>query len=150
MIVKSDSRFYEIWLMQSLNSALKQHLLSASANALRILNNKSDLRISFHQLHKIHKRALPLEMMKYRLSIQLYKVYNDSNMNEDWMDMNVQQNFNSRLTVIQINDFSNLKIGKNILANRFGILNNTLTYDCLNLSLISFKLHSKKLFLTSN
>ena len=60
-------------------------------------------------------------MMKYRLSIQLYKVYNDSNMNEDWMDMNVQQNFNSRLTVIQINDFSNLKIGKNILANRFDV-----------------------------
>ena len=59
-----------------------QHLLSASANALRILNNKSDLRISFHKLHKIHKRSLPLEMMKYCLSIQLYKVYNDSNMSE--------------------------------------------------------------------
>ena len=136
--------------MQSLTSALKQHLLSASANTLRILNIKSDLRISFHQLHKIHKRALPLEMMKYWLSIQLYKGYNDCNMNDDWMDMNMQQNFNSRLTFVQINDFSNLTIGKNILANRFGVLNNTLTYDCLNLSLNSFKLHCKKIFLITN
>ena len=66
----------EIWLMQSLSPTLKRHLLSASANALKLLNNVSDLRISHEQIHNLHKRALPMDMMKYRLSIQLYKTYN--------------------------------------------------------------------------
>ena len=69
-----------------------------------------------------------MDMMKYRLSIQLYKVHNDYNTNEDWMDLNIQQNFNSRQTCIQINDYLNLKIGKNILANRLGVLNNSVQF----------------------
>ena len=53
-------------------------------------------------------------MMKYRLAIQLYKSYNEYISNDDWMDLNLQQNFNSRLLTVQINDFSNLKIGEMI------------------------------------
>ena len=76
--------------------ALKQHLLSASSNALRLLNNKSDLWISFEQLHRLHKRALPCDIMNYRLSIQLYKIYNEHILNEDWLDINFQQNHIAR------------------------------------------------------
>ena len=64
------------------------------------------------------------DIMKYRLSIQLFKIYNGYILNDDWMDMNVQQNFNARLNSVQINDMSNLSLGKNILSNRLGILNN--------------------------
>ena len=65
-------------------------------HALRILNNKSDIRISFEQIHRIQNRALPLNMTKYRLSSQLYKSYNGHIMNDDWMDLNFQQNFNAK------------------------------------------------------
>ena len=62
-----------------------------------------------------------MDMMKYRLSIQLYKIYNGHIINDDWIDMNVLQNFNARMNCVQINDRSNLRIGKNIMANRLGI-----------------------------
>ena len=137
----------EIWLLPSLNTVLKQHILSASANALRLLHNKSDLRISYDQLHRMEKRALPNDLMQYKLSIQLYKVYNGDNMNDDWQDMNVQQNFNARNNLFQISDYSRLKVGKNVLANRLRILNNQIDLDWLNLSLNSFKIKMKNVFL---
>ena len=92
-----------------------------------------------------------MDMMKYRLSIQLYKIYNGLYnghiINDDWMDMNAQQNLNARMNCVQINDRSNLRIGKNIMANRLGILNNEINYNWLYLSLTSFKLKSKNLYL---
>ena len=63
------------------------------------------------------------------------------------MDMNVQQNFNARLNSVQINDMSNLRIGKNVLSNRLGILNNEINYEWLNLNLTGFKLKCKNLYL---
>ena len=44
----------EIWLMDSISPVLKQHILAASANALKLLSNTNDLRVSYNQLHKIH------------------------------------------------------------------------------------------------
>ena len=121
--------------MNSLNTVLKQHLLSASANALKLLGNKSDLRTSYDQLHRIHKRAPPLDVMKYRLAIQLFKLYNDNGTTDDWIDLNLQQNFNSRQTCVRIHDCSNVKVGKNILLNRFQDLNNLIDKLWLELSL---------------
>ena len=68
-------------------------------------------------------------------------------MNDDWVDLNLQQNFNARLNCVQINDFSKLRVGKNIMMNRLGILNNTINFDWLNLRITSFKLKCKNLFL---
>ena len=95
----------------------------------------------------MEKRALPNDLMQYKLSIQLYKVYNGDNMNDDWQDMNVQQNFNARNNLFQISDYSRLKVGKNVLANRLRILNNQIDLDWLNLSLNSFKIKMKNVFL---
>ena len=49
---------------------------------------------------------------KYRLSIQLYKTYNKYIVNDDRIALNMQQNFNTRQSCIQITDNSNLRIGK--------------------------------------
>ena len=130
----------KIWLMPSISPRLKQQLLSASANALRPLNNVSDLQLSFEQLHTIHKRANPSKMMQYRMSIQLYKVYNAILLNDDWVDLFQQQSFNARSNTLQINDYSKLKIGKNILMNRLGLLNRQIDLDLFNTSLNSFKI----------
>ena len=88
-----------------------------------------------------------MNFSKYKLSIQLHKIYNGKEMDNDWLDMNSQQNFNSRSKLFQINDYSNIRIGKNIIANRMTILNNLINLDWLNLSLIAFKLKVKDLFL---
>ena len=137
----------EIWLSNNIKFRQKRQLLAASANALRLLNNMNDLQISYVQLHRKEKRALPLDFGRYKMAIQLYKIYNAVEMNSDWVDMNHQQNFNARSKMFQINDCSRLKIGKNLLCNRLNELNNHVDLDWLNLSLISFKLKMKSIFL---
>ena len=80
---------------------------------------------------------------------QLYKIYNGEIGTNDWLDMNLQQNFNSRSRMFRISDCSKLTIGKNILANRLTVLNNQINLDWLNFSLITFKLKVKSLFLSN-
>ena len=41
-------------MMPSLSPILKQHVLAASVNALKLLNNVLDLKILHDQLHKMH------------------------------------------------------------------------------------------------
>ena len=94
-----------------------------------------------------YKEAKLVRQISYPLSIQLLKIYNGYILNDDWMDMNVQQNFNARLNCVQINDMWNIRIGKNILSNRLGILNNEINYDWLDLTLTGFQLKCKDLYL---
>ena len=123
--------------------------MAASANALRILNGGGDLRTSFIQRHVNEERALPMNFAKYKLALQLFKIYNGSDYNDDWLDMNSQQNFNGRNEMFHISDFSKIKIGKNILCNRLTVLNGQIKLDWLNLSLITFKLKIKRTFLNN-
>ena len=87
-------------------------------------------------------------MMKYILSIHFYKIYNATDQNDNWIDMNFQQNFNDRNNYVQINDVSRLLIGRNNIINKLKCLNNFTDYDWLNQSLNTFKTKSKKQFLT--
>ena len=86
----------EVWLSNELKGHTKQMILAASSKGLKMINNESDLRISYHQLHSQEKRATPMKFAKYKLAVQLHKIYNRMDDNEDWLDMNNQQNFNAR------------------------------------------------------
>ena len=103
--------------------------------------------MSFAKLHLLAKRATPPQVMKYKHAIQLHKVYNNSNPSFDWLSLFFNQNFNNRATTVKFFDTSTYKIGKNLLANRFKILNNEIQYDWLNMSLESFKIKCKCLFM---
>ena len=87
-------------------------------------------------------------MMKYRMAIQLYKIYNSKTENMDWIDLNFQQNFNDRNLHVRINDVSRLRIGKNTIMNRLNCLNGKIEYSWLNKSIDSFKILCKSTFLT--
>ena len=75
------------------------------------------------------------------------KLHNSNSMSEDWIDLNVQQNFNGRNEHIQIFNNSNDKVGRNLLVNRFKNLSNKISYSWLNESLDTFKVKCKKLLL---
>ena len=92
----------EVWHLPSLHVNLKQYLLAASSAALKLCENKAEIRISYETLHAINKRATPERMMIYKMSIQLHKIYNSQNMNEDWIDLHIQQNYNERNDKVQI------------------------------------------------
>ena len=106
------------------------------------------MQISYEQLHKINGRGTPHQMMKYKHSLLLHKLYNSTRHNEDWMDMNLNQSFSTRCTKFKIFDVSNVRVGKNILSNRLALINNEIEYDWLNKSLNSYKVLCKKQFLT--
>ena len=70
-------------------------------------------------------------------------------MNDDWIDMNTQQNFNTQNEKLHITDTSRLKIGINMICNRLKVLNDRINLDWLNLSLTSYKLKMKEIFLSN-
>ena len=130
-----------------LDSRSKKQLLAASAIALKLCETQYDNMMGYERLHEIHKRGTPVKMMKYRLAIQLFKLYNSRTETQDWIDLNFQQNFNERMTKVQINDVSSLRIGRNSLMNRLNCINNTIDYSWLNKSIDTFKIQCKLTFL---
>jgi hypothetical protein len=94
----------EVWHMPSLHTSLKRQLLSASAAALKIMGQSQDIEISYEQLHLLNARAAPIKQITYKLSLQLYKSYNDNIYSETWLSLNFQQMFNNRTDTILIAD----------------------------------------------
>ena len=68
-------------------------------------------------------------------------------LNDDWMDLNFQQNFNDRMQTIRVIDGSRLKIGKNGLVKKFTMLNNAINYYQMNIFYNCYKLKCKEKFL---
>ena len=117
-------------------------------NSLKKYRNY-DNQISFVDLHKICNRATPDQLMTCKMALALHKLYNvDFNpfefiaLNFNHILMGRQQNFIS----LKSNSF---KVGINSLANRFYLLNNKIPLNWLSLSMCSFKIQCKKLFLTN-
>ena len=121
--------------------------MSASANALKLCNNFYDPTVSYLELHRINGRALPSNFCLYRHSLLLYKLCNNSSTTKDWLDLNFQIITTSRQINFEIQNRSNYKVGNNILSNRLSCLNKKITLDMLNLTLESFKVKCKSIFL---
>ena len=137
----------DIWLIPSLKSQLKQRLLAASSSALKMINRNYDNMISFNQLHYLNKRATPLTFMAYKHSLLLFKIYNNKLYSADWLAMHFQQTFNARTQTVSVVDTSKLKIGRNIAINRLILINGKIPFEWLNLTIDSFKIKCKSLFL---
>ena len=139
----------EIWHIPSLSHQLKKNLMSASANPLKLCTKYVE-NTSFLTLHAINKRATPDSMIKYKTSLQLYKLYNDTTSSLEWQHLFFIQNFNDRNQKANFFDASKYKIGKNLITNRLTVINNQIPLDWLNLTPISYKLKCKDLFLKKN
>ena len=137
----------EIWHLPTLSPPLKQKLLSASANALKLCLTSLPPNTSFDAIHNLTKRSTPTQMSSYKHALQLYKLYNSENMTDDWISLNIQQNFNGRNDKIQVFKQLNYKVGNNLMVNRLINLNNKIPYSWLNESLNTFKVKCKQLLL---
>jgi hypothetical protein len=137
----------EIWHLPTLNSNCKKLLLSASANALKLCNAFYNPSISYVDLHKLHKRALPNNVCTYRHCLLLFKVINNKISKRDWLDLNFQMLNTSRQTCFEIRNCSVYKVGNNILSNRLSCLNRKIQLDFLNLPFETYKIKCKNLFL---
>jgi hypothetical protein len=133
----------EVCHLPSLQLNLKNQLLSASAMGLKMLRSNNDLQISYERLHIIEGSATPVDLMKYKLTVQLYKNFNDRCKRETWMALFFQQNYGTRNEYIRITDNSRHKVGRNNLINRLNVLNEVIKYEWLNLSIDASNLRCK-------
>ena len=67
----------EIWHLPTLNPEIKQHLLSSSANALKIAQRHPDRMESFINIHNTLKRATPHNLMVFKHAVLLHKLFNN-------------------------------------------------------------------------
>ena len=137
----------EIWLTPFLHSGPKQQLLSASANAIRSCLNYPTKFISFECIHKDFKKSTPEQFALYKISLLLYKTFNNAIADTDWLEFSNQIICTSRQTTFDIHKSSNFKIGNTILSNKFSCITRKIELDHLNLPYPSYKFKMKNVFL---
>ena len=83
-------------------------------------------------------------MLKYKLALCLFKLYNkDFNLIE-FEILNFNQILIGRQTNFIKSKSNSLKVGINSLANRLFVINNGIPLNWLNMSIDTFKVHCKK------
>ena len=95
----------------------------------KLLQSKfhSTLSIEFYQIGMLHHSLATAWELHFRFSptpTLQRPIKNPTNVSDNWISLNVQQNFNGRNQHIQIFNKSNYKVGRNLLVNRFQSLNN--------------------------
>ena len=69
---------------------MKQQLLLVSARAIKTCTRASDKHlILFEDLHEMVGRVTPEKLMIYKLSLQLYRTYNQHIPTQDWVSLNL-------------------------------------------------------------
>ena len=151
-----DSNFYSIlyynaviWLTPTLRSDLKQNLLTASACALRSCLMNEGFDISFVNLHKIHNKCTPEQIMYYQMSLKLHKLMNEHNNHLSFEHVTIMDQIVGTSRQINFQTFKkfNTKIGLNTTANKLFPLNNMIRLDSLNLKFTHYKKLAKLQFL---
>ena len=140
----------EIWNIPTLSTSLQQRLLSVSASALKICTPSYHDRMSFLELHRINNRATPKQMCQYKHALQLHKLINQGLPTSDWVDLNFQQNFNSRMGTFNLFKNNNYKIGLNLMCNRLTCINGLIGFEWMNYSFECYKIYCKRMFLSNN
>ena len=100
--------------------------------------------MSFKDLHTQNLCATPAQFMFYKHSLLLHSVYNNQTPVNDWLDLNLNQNFNLRETNFRAFNRNNYKVGKSKISERLTILNGKIPLQWLNLDKILYKLKCKQ------
>ena len=140
----------EIWHSANLNVLLKQKLLTASANALRMCLHYPQTRISHQNLHKLTNRATPHMYCEYKSALQIFKLFNENTPENEWIHLNQDIINTTRQQFFEVRLNHRLRVGKNALCNKLHDLNGKIPLDWLNLSVENYKIKCKNKFLSFN
>ena len=100
--------------------------------------------LSFNSLHEMVGRATPDKILDYKLALQLYKVVKNNVPTPDWININFNNIHTTRQTRFMTSKANRLKVGMNLISNRFYYLNGKIEMDWLNLSYNTYKVKCKK------
>ena len=88
-----------------------------------------------------------MEMCNYKQALLLYKLLNNEIPQSDWIDLNFQQNFNSRIGTFNFVKANNYKVGNNLLWNRLPVVNGKIEYGWTQGSFNTYMIKCKEVFL---
>ena len=137
----------EVWHFNGLHSSLHKKLKYASANALKVCTPGVTAYSTHSEIHRMANRATPKQMCQFRHAVLMYKLFNNVMCEDEFLQLNFQYYENARNTKMTFVRIQRFDVGKNILLNRFYDLNNLIDKQWLSLSLETFKIKCKALFL---
>ena len=79
------------------------------------------------------------KLLEYKLALQLHKVFNTNVATSDWTNINLNNIQTSRQTGFMTSRNNRLKLGMNIISNRFFYPNGKIELGWLKLAYRSFK-----------
>ena len=125
-----------------------QSLLSVSANALRSCLY-IDYDLSFENLHKESLKCTPKQIMLYKLSLRLHKVFNeyDPNPKTESIRLFEQMIYSRRQITFEIYRNNATRIGMNTMPNKFYHISKLIGLDKLNYGFLHYKKVMKIQFL---
>ena len=92
-------------------------------------------------------RALPEKMCLCKHAITMPKHFNKIYCEDEFLHLNFQLTDNDRSTKINFIKNQNYEVGKNILLNKLHVLNKQIEKSWMQMSLASFKIKCKDMFL---
>jgi hypothetical protein len=122
-------------------------LKRTSANALKICIPNVTPFTTHTEIHTLAKRCPPQNYCQYKHAILLYKLFNDCIPSLEHLHLNFQLVDNERSEYLAFTKNEKFRVGSNILINRLAVLNGQIRKDWLNLSMDSFKVKCKELYL---
>jgi hypothetical protein len=125
---------------------LKKCNLAASAKALKLALHNSKSSIRYFNLQKTNIAILEIYCM-YKLSLVLYKTFNDRIPLDKFVHLNFDNQMASRQYYFCKNRNNKLIVGLYALSNRFVSLNSQIPLEWLNDSFVRFKISRKTKFL---
>ena len=125
----------EIWNIPTIHKDLKTKLLSASSNALKLCTPTYHDRMSYIELHKINKRATPVEFCNYKHALLLYKLIHTELPGLDWIDLNFQQTLGARCKSFNFFKRNNYRVGENLMCNRLSSINGKIDFELIQVSI---------------
>ena len=93
---------------------------------------------------------MPYDVCLYRHAVMAFKQPKNNLCEDEFVQLNFQLVDKERISKINFIKRQNYDVGKNILLNRMHVLNNKIDENWLDLSLNSFKLKCKDLYLKNN
>ena len=139
----------EVWHLPGRSQSQNKKLKLASANAIRACDKSLTIYNTHTQIHNSADRAMPDQMIKYKHAITMYKLFKTCQQEPEFVNLNFQLNLNPRINHANFFNRQSYETGNNILHNRLSHMNNTIEKSWLDLSLDSFKIKCKELFLKS-
>ena len=121
----------------------------ASANAIRSCDKNLTIFNTHTKIHTMANRALPDQILNYKHAITMFKLFKQCQPETEFVQINFQLNQNQRLNHANFFKRQNYEARKNILLNRLAHLNGKIEKSWLELSLNSFKIKCKQMFLQS-